>query len=826
MVPHTIFRYGLSVSYPTVAGQAVDGTPYREAQVCLGPAFANSAYKFFLANTSTPANVYKNGALTSVFPITGFVTADSFGRFPPIYLDPSVIYKVQFYDKSNTLRWTLNPYTSQLSTVGTSSLSAYGMTIATTGEVTIPTPNTGGSGVSLTLNPGSLGSAALKISASLPGNSALIVNNSATTGAQTATFTSATKPGTATSSPAGWLPITCDGVQYYTPIWHGNPFTPYTSNPSAAGEVINGSSVFFSGGGLTTVSNGTATPGNWFSPVSTGVGAGYYINIKKTGGLSGIDFIVSAAVESATTAPSGGAYTGGSLTTNFIGNTASNYTLVLSTGQKILGCTFTNGSPAFTTPSTNIAGTPNTVLAITIQDVWANITSNGVNIGSNAQGPVAGTYQLSPNASGTPVVASGTILFSGNLGVQQSVINGSTPLIFAGDGTATLNGASTLNWFLPTTANVGGNYYLIIVQTGGTPGFSFSAANGVFTNITNGGLTIGVSGPVGPSFNVTGTYIIASDLNGANQLGSGTISLTGGTNVQSPNWSGTQPLVLAGNGSATLNGAITSSWYSPNASNVGAGFWINVTRTSGASGVNFSAAQGSWTNITNSGLSIGMTGFAGDIGTVTVGGTYQISNSQSGTPVLGSGSISLSVNAGTLTHTYTSGNGTETVPTGASTCVIEAWGGGAGGGANGGGASGGGGGAGGYARTSFSVASQNGHTFNYAVGSGGAANNGAGNGSSVSGNTVTGFAAMAANGATAVSGNVGGSGGSASGGNVVNTTGASGGIGAVGGVPASGGAGTVGLNSFSAGGGGSSQNASGNVSATDGNSGTISFSYS
>src|ERR1700677_4713820 len=125
------------MSYPTVLGRAVEGVPYREAQSCLGIAFANSTYKFFLSGTSTPANVYQNGTLTTAFPITGFVTSDNFGRFPPIYLDPSVIYRVQLYDNTNTLRWQVDPYTSQLATVGTSSLSAFGFQIAPTGEVVI-----------------------------------------------------------------------------------------------------------------------------------------------------------------------------------------------------------------------------------------------------------------------------------------------------------------------------------------------------------------------------------------------------------------------------------------------------------------------------------------------------------------------------------------------------------------------------------------------------------------------------------------------------------------------------------------------------------------
>lgn len=709
------------MSYPTVGGDAVEGIPMREPQSCLGPSLgAGATYQFFLSGTTTPANVYQDGALTTPFPITGFVTADNYGRFPPIYLDTSIIYQVQFYDSTNTLRWTVDPYTPPLATVGTSSSVAYGMNIATTGEVTVPAPNAGGTGISLTLKAGTIGSAPLQISSPIPGASALIVNSSATTGTHTATFTATNKPGTATSSPAGWLPITCDGVQYYTPIWHGNNFTPYTANPTAVGEAISANSVTFGGNGLTTATGGTATPGSWYIPNLTGVGANYYINITKTNGLSGLTFVQSSGT----------------------------------------------------------AGT------------WTNI-GTGLTVSNNAVSQINGTYQLSTSVSGNPVVASGTINLNGTTGVNSFTINGAANLVLAGNGTATLNGVGTTNWFLPTTANVGASYWIKITQTGGTSGYSFSAASGAWTNITNGGLTIGISGPGGQSYNVTGSYIIASDSGGVNQLGSGSITLTGGTNVQSPNYSGTTPLVLAGNGSATLNGSATSSWYSPNQANVGSGYWIKITRTSGVSGVNFSAAQGAWTNITNSGLSIGMTGYTGDVGTVTVGGTYQISSNSGGTPVLGSGTISLSVSAGTVIHVYTTAttNATETIPTNTTTVRCEVWGSGGGGGGYDSnvnlGGPGGDGSCGGFSYSSYAASAIGGagKTLKYTItsgGAGGAAGNPAsagtaGTAGSITEGTATSFTTMTANGGGAGAngrGNGGGSGGTATGGNTTNTTGA------------------------------------------------------
>jgi hypothetical protein len=713
------------MSYPTVGGRAVEGALYREAQSCLGPAFTASTYKFFLTGTTTPANVYQDGALSSAYPITGQVQSDNFGRFPPIYLDSSVIYKVQFYDKTNTLRWTQDPYAPPVTTLGASSLSSVGFKIATTGEVTIPAPNAGGSGSALTLKAGTLGITPLQISATLPGNSALIVNSSATTGAQTATFAASNKPGTATSSPAGWLPITCDGVQYYTPIWHGNNFTPYISSPTAIGESINSSTVTFGGNGITTGTglNVFITPGNWFAPVAANIGAGYYINITKTGGLSGLAF--SAA-----------------------------------------------------------------------QGAWTNITAGGLTISSNAQAPINGTYQLSSSVTGSPVVASGTITLSGNNGVQQPTYNGANAFLFTGSGTATFSGAGASNWYLPTTANIGSGFYVSLTQTGGAG--SFTGISGV-TNISNSGLTIGVTGPGGTLYTASGTYVISSDSSGLVVLGTGSFTISGGSLVQSPNWNGATPLDLNGDGSADFGGAGTSDWYFPTAANVGSGYWINITRTGGTTGVNFTAAQGSWTNITNGGLTIDISGYTGDVGTVSASGTWQISNNSSGTPVLGSGTIQLNITGLTIQHDYSVGSfgasAVETVPTGASNVLIEVWGisGPGGGGGDDGvhnGIGGGGGAAGGYCRSSYACAG--GQTINYIIGdawgvttadvSGPPPNSGNSfRKSIVSSGTLTVTTMTALSGGGGAAGpdpgpgtGVGGTGGTASGGNVANTTGTSG----------------------------------------------------
>jgi hypothetical protein len=751
------------VSYP-VAGQAVEGSPYREARSCLGPTFANSYYLFFLSGTSTPANVYQNGALTSAFPLVGRVPSDAYGRFPAIYLDSSVIYRVQFFNNLGVQQWQQDPYTSQLSTVGTSALSAYGFQIAATGEVTLPAPNTGGSGVTLTLSSGALGTAALQVTGTLAGNSAIIVNNSATTGTRTATFTATNKPGTATSSPAGWLPITCDGVQYYTPIWHGNNFTPYVPNPTANGEVINATSVTFTGSGLTTVTGGTATPGNWFSPTTVGIGAGYYINITKTGGLSGVNFSVA-------------------------------------------------------------------------QGAWTNIGSGGLTISNNAQAGVIGTYQLSTSVSGSPIVAAGTIYLANNNGVQSPTYNGATPLVLAGNGTATLNGGTVSSWYAPTTANIGAGYYILITQTGGTSGTSFTAGTGSYTNITAGGLTIGVTGGTGTTY-ATGTYIIASDAGGTNQLGSGSITVSG-SSVVSSSYSGTTPLNLAGNGTATLNGTAAASWYSPTTPGVGAGYYIDITPTGGTSGVNFTAAQGAWTNIGSGGLTIDISGYTGDVGTATANGTYQISNSVTGTPVLGTGTVSLSVSGLTVLHIYFSpvSGATETFPAGTSAVQIEVWGGGGGGG---GGANygvftggGGGGGAGGYSRSSY--ATSGGKTVVYTVGAAGGygtyqTTGTSGVASSVHSGTqtvttMTGNGGAPGHGGSSGVGGAGGAGATAVGGNQANTTGAAGGAGSSS-TSAGGGGGASVVGVHDSEGGGGNGGSAGSAGQNDVGGGEVLFYYS
>lgn len=60
---------------------------------------AGAKVGFFLTTTSTPTNSYQDSALTT--PHTNPVVADSAGRLPAIYLDPSIQYRITFTDSDD-----------------------------------------------------------------------------------------------------------------------------------------------------------------------------------------------------------------------------------------------------------------------------------------------------------------------------------------------------------------------------------------------------------------------------------------------------------------------------------------------------------------------------------------------------------------------------------------------------------------------------------------------------------------------------------------------------------------------------------------------------
>jgi hypothetical protein len=286
-------------------------------RVDLGPSFAGAVYTFFLTGTSTPTPVYTDGALTAPFtPTSNTVTADAFGRFPAIYLDNSIAYKVTLTATviPGGFR-TTDPYNVALATTGSSSVEGIGLSgnPNTYGEYTLLTPSAGGSGVTLTLNATSANlGAALAMIGSQPGTPLLIVNNSVTTGAQTATFAATNKPGTATSAPVGWLPIECDGVLYYIPLWFDNNFSRYGGGSAGAVQSQNFNVYSASGGAsIDFMPNGTIlyfgvvnTGGsNWFAPTAAGIGSSYWLqfHITSVGGGIGSSMTINGTITSVTT---------------------------------------------------------------------------------------------------------------------------------------------------------------------------------------------------------------------------------------------------------------------------------------------------------------------------------------------------------------------------------------------------------------------------------------------------------------------------------------------------------------------------------------------
>jgi hypothetical protein len=72
-------------------------------------------YLFFATGTTTPQNVFADGLLTTPLSQTPGAsqpscTADSTGRFNPIYMDPTVIYRVQLFSALNVLQEDTDPY--------------------------------------------------------------------------------------------------------------------------------------------------------------------------------------------------------------------------------------------------------------------------------------------------------------------------------------------------------------------------------------------------------------------------------------------------------------------------------------------------------------------------------------------------------------------------------------------------------------------------------------------------------------------------------------------------------------------------------------------
>lgn len=73
-----------------------------------GQTLPNATLTFYLTLTTTLHDVYADADLDT--PLDNPVESDADGRFPFIYMDPSVTYRVQLHDDDGVLIWDIDPY--------------------------------------------------------------------------------------------------------------------------------------------------------------------------------------------------------------------------------------------------------------------------------------------------------------------------------------------------------------------------------------------------------------------------------------------------------------------------------------------------------------------------------------------------------------------------------------------------------------------------------------------------------------------------------------------------------------------------------------------
>lgn len=188
----------------------------------VGVAMPGAYYNFYVSGTTTPAPVYQDAALTLPFPAASLngssalftvIQADGTGAMPPMYMNPELIYRVQLYNSTWSLIEDVDPYVPAMPVTGNGQI-----TLDPQGEVTINAPTPGGTGITLQITARSGGTALQLVGAGV-GSPALIANSTVVAGLQTATFVATNKPGSGTTAPTKWLPITADGATYYIPLW-------------------------------------------------------------------------------------------------------------------------------------------------------------------------------------------------------------------------------------------------------------------------------------------------------------------------------------------------------------------------------------------------------------------------------------------------------------------------------------------------------------------------------------------------------------------------------------------------------------------------------
>jgi len=188
----------------------------------VGVVMPGAYYNFYVSGTTVPATVYQDAGLTLPFPAAPLngsaalytvIQADGTGAMPPMFLNPETIYRVQLYTSTWVLIEDVDPYVPSMPVTGNGQL-----VLDAQGEMTINAPIPGGSGITLTVNARASGTA-LELVGSGAGAPALIANTTVVAGTQTATFAATNKPGSTTTAPTKWLPVTADGATYYLPLW-------------------------------------------------------------------------------------------------------------------------------------------------------------------------------------------------------------------------------------------------------------------------------------------------------------------------------------------------------------------------------------------------------------------------------------------------------------------------------------------------------------------------------------------------------------------------------------------------------------------------------
>ena len=188
----------------------------------LGVSMPGAYYNFYVSGTTNPAQVYQDAGLTLPYPaaalngsspLFSIVQADGTGAMPPIFLNPQTIYRVQLYSSTWSLVEDVDPYVPPMPVTGNGQL-----VLDAQGELIISAPVPGGSGITLTVN-ARAGGTALELIGAAAGAAAIIANNTVVVGTQIATFVATNKPGSGTTAPTKWLPVTCDSALYYIPLW-------------------------------------------------------------------------------------------------------------------------------------------------------------------------------------------------------------------------------------------------------------------------------------------------------------------------------------------------------------------------------------------------------------------------------------------------------------------------------------------------------------------------------------------------------------------------------------------------------------------------------